>query len=130
MAGTNNIERHTAADVAEGVQYLVDMILAQKPAAKIVIFGLMPRDMQKPKKRFGHGDLMRRIEECNQLLSSPETMKGVAGYRHFGGTMLGDNGLKNDAYYDDYVHLNDAGYRVFYADLCEAVAEWTTPAEI
>jgi lysophospholipase L1-like esterase len=129
MAGTNNIERHTASEVVVGVQYLVDMILAQKPNAQVVVFGMLPRDKQKPKKKFGHVDLMRRVDEFNQLLA--QNIRGAAGYRYFGQALRGDNGLKNDAYYEDYVHLNKAGYRVFFADLCEAVAEWaTTPTAV
>lgn len=120
MAGTNNIERRTASQVAEGVQYLVDMVLARRSDARVFVLGMLPRDMQKPKKKFGHADLMERIGELNRLL---EDVKGSTGYYYFGDCFQADNGLKDDAYYDDHVHLNEAGYRLFYEHLCRVVSE-------
>jgi lysophospholipase L1-like esterase len=130
MAGTNNIERSSAKEVAIGVTYLVDMILAQqKPDTQIVVFGLLPRDLSDgPKPTFGNIDLMRRIDECNALLSETfmynNKYHGIVTYRYSGGLLRGTNGLKRDYYYDDHVHLNKEGYKVLYAELCEAVADY------
>jgi lysophospholipase L1-like esterase len=134
MAGTNNIERSSAVEVAVGVTYLVDMILAHKPDTQVVVFGLLPRDLSDvPKPTFGNIDLMRRIDECNTLLSQTFLHHNnnnnkyhgtTVTYRYSGGLLRGNNGLKRDYYYDDHVHLNKEGYKVFYAELCEAVADY------
>lgn len=65
-SGTNNIEEYNAQQVCEGVTSLVSLVLSQKPAATILVFGLPPRNSNYPK--LTNRTLMERVSQFNNLL--------------------------------------------------------------
>mmetsp|Transcript_36185 Transcript_36185/g.82471 ORF Transcript_36185/g.82471 Transcript_36185/m.82471 type:complete len:226 (-) Transcript_36185:59-736(-) len=111
LAGTNNIECASEEKVLNGVRAMLTLIRVARPGLKVFVLGLLPRSSTV--KKLTDEALMVRVGRFNEGLRGLTQDFGNAEYVFFGGSITGENGLKKDEFFDDHVHLNAAGYRVF-----------------
>jgi len=120
MAGTNNIEKFSAEQVAEGVENLIKVIREKRPNLKVILFGLPPRDSTV--KKYTNRQLLDKVQMFNGILEKlPEKISNME-YRCFYNQIVYNTGNRMDNFFDDYVHLNAKGYTIFADAIVAALA--------
>ncbi len=112
LAGTKNARQNTPAEIAEGIQAVVEQAKAQCPGAKLVLMAVMPRG-EKP-----DNPQQAAVDAINALL--PEVAKTT------GATLIDlksqlrekDGTLSKDTM-PDFLHPSEKGYAVWAAALKE-----------
>jgi len=121
MSGTNNIEKSSVEDVTEAVLFLIDMILARRPELRIILIGLPPRDSTV--KKLSNEQLLQKVIQLNERLADIPSMRAQVKYYCFYQTLVYDTGRRRDQFFDDHVHLNNKGYKIFGDAIIAALEE-------
>lgn len=115
--GTNNIDRDSPQDIANGV-VSCGLVLQQKsPGLTIIATGLLPRDL---------GNNIRRtnIAETNKFLKKSCKQYSNFVYMRQDKDWILDNGLLNTQfYYDDLLHLVESGNEKFANSIREIISK-------
>ena len=102
--GTNNIDRDSPRDIANGIASIGVALQERKPGLKIVLTGLLPRDLFWSLRRDKIQQTNIYLEDlCRNELMNFYYMKQDTNW------VLQDGKLNVDFYYDDHLHLNEAG---------------------
>lgn len=111
MIGTNNTDRDTAAQIAEGIGAIVAEIQKRSPATKILLLGIFPRS-EKP-----DAAVRTKIAEINRLLAGMDDGQKVF-FLDIGDKFLEPDGSLSRKIMPDLLHLSPAGYTIW-ADAVE-----------
>ena len=106
---TNNIDRNTPVEIKDGIILIVEALCKVRPNIKIIITGLLPRDVFLSKRR-------EDIVLVNNLLERwcRENKKTNTHFVKPSGNWISPNGYLNDAlYHTDYLHLSEKGNKIF-----------------
>ncbi len=122
LIGTNNISGHKPMEIAIGVKMIVAELRKQKPNARILVLGLLPR-LGKP--------VANREESvpASHLLSSIATINALLNtfnddnvrFLDLGQRLLTEEGSLPKSLMPDYLHLSTAGYRILARGIAEPV---------
>jgi lysophospholipase L1-like esterase len=119
LIGTNNIVCHKSDEIAAGVKAIVAELRKQKPTARILVLGLLPRSGMPvaDREEFATSDhLQPAIETINVLLN---TMRDDnVRFLDLGKLYLNRDGGLLKSLMPDYLHLSSTGYRI----LAKAIA--------
>ena len=106
--GTNNIDKNSPGDIVQGLLTIVDYIRAKRPAAMIVVVGLLPRDLHLSYRRSKvdqvNSDLEERISFSDELKE-----ESVYFLKPDDDWVEEDGKLVERLYYTDHLHLVEAG---------------------
>ena len=111
MLGTNNINRNTNADIAQGNRAIVEEFKRRQPNAKILLLGVFPRGAA------ADNPFRASIKEINSHLQALADNERVF-YMDIGDKFLAPDGTLPTAIMPDGLHPNTQGYRIW----AEAIA--------
>jgi len=111
MIGTNNLNDNSPAEIAEGVEAIVEDLRERLPDAKILLLGVFPRGKTRA------ADLEAdepdpRISEVNALIAGLGERDGVT-YLDIGTHFLDADGKVPKDLMPDFLHLSRKGYRIW-----------------
>ncbi len=111
MVGTNNLGNagHNGPDTARGIELLVSTLRAKLPAAKILLFGVFPRD-RMPETKF-----RREIAEINRRIGA--LAGGAVTFVDITKDFLEPSGEILPTIMPDFLHLTEAGYEIWAREL-------------
>ncbi len=104
MIGTNN--GHSAAQVAEGVEAIVQELRRQKPNAKVLVLGIFPRDAN------AKAGIRGKIKDTNARIAKFADGKKVF-YLDIGPKFLSEDGTLTKEVMPDFLHLSPKGYEIW-----------------
>jgi lysophospholipase L1-like esterase len=107
MIGTNNSNNrdNTEAEILEGVTAIVNQIRTRQPDTKILLLGIFPRGSTFSVQR-------GKILQINEALARLDDGKNIF-YMDLGSLLIGNDGAISKSVMPDYLHPNDAGYRIW-----------------
>ena len=106
MIGTNNMGSNTAAEIADGIQAVVDALRKQRPHTKILLLAIFPRS---PKPTDMVRDKNNYVNEKIAKLDDGKTVR----FLDIGGKFLDKDGnLAKEIMYD-FLHLTPDGYKLW-----------------
>jgi lysophospholipase L1-like esterase len=106
LIGTNNLAKDREEVIVEGILETVRTIQRKCTKARVVVFGLLPREKDE-----NGNDCQVRIETINKALSTRSTL-GNYQYEYFGDQLLGKDGRIDKTIMPDGLHLNEEGYKL------------------
>lgn len=106
LIGTNNLSTNTDEDIVDGILQVIEVIRSRCPEAKIVLFGLLPREQDETGR-----ECVTRIRAINHQLEQHAQSNGFI-YECFGDALLADSGRIDKFIMPDGLHLNEDGYRI------------------
>lgn len=111
LAGTNNIEKSSEDFIVRGIEEIVKSLRVNAPNAKVLLLGILPRG------EFSYGPFRKKIIDINSQIKHHADNKKVF-YMDMGKHFLLPNGEANSDYFrPDYLHLNEAGYKLWAATI-------------
>lgn len=118
MAGTNNIHRDSAGQIAEGVEAIVDEILVRCPKSHILLIGIFPRGAgpQAPERS--------KIREVNAIIAERDAEPRVT-FLDIGDQLMREDGTLDRELFPDALHPLAPGY-VIWAD---AISPYLAPPQ-
>ena len=117
MIGTNNLKQmHTPPQIAEGIGAIVTEIRTRVPSARILLFGVLPRDAEPASERRGQ---IKQINEIIAKLADGKTVRFI----DIGAQLLEPDGSISTAMMPDALHPAKAGYQIWADALKEPLAE-------
>lgn len=113
MIGTNNNSSDTSepANVAAGIQRIVELIREKQPRAKIILHPIFPRGASADSKR--HAAAHRRNLETNRLLKAFADADGKVVWIDFNARFADATGWVPKELMADEIHPTDAGYDIW-----------------
>jgi hypothetical protein len=106
LAQTENCRANTPAEIAQGIEAIIDQALAKCPRAKIILMGIFPRG-QKPE------DPKRAVlKEINSLLAPLARKPGIT-FLDITQNWLSSDGTISKENMPDFLHPNQKGYAVW-----------------
>lgn len=102
MIGTNNLESDSAENICEGITAIIDRIKEDSPSSELVVLGILPRNDSPSNKK------MKKISETLQAVNKWLSTNLDVSYYDHSELFSGKSEL-----YDDHVHLNETGYKVW-----------------
>jgi acetyl esterase/lipase/lysophospholipase L1-like esterase len=114
MVGTNNVDeknyptRHTAGQVAGGIEAILKVMRAQCPAAKIILLACFPGSYDGPKPT-SHRAILERASELIRPLADNEHVFFLDVNRIF----LTPEGAVDQALMGDFLHPTPAGAKLW-----------------
>jgi len=108
LCGTNNVDKNSSSEIAQGILAIVDYIRKKKPEVSIIVCGILPRDLYPSLRR-------DKIDEVNdelfEYISYSEELQDE--YVYFlppgkGWTTKGGQ-LDEALYFSDHLHLIEEG---------------------
>ena len=115
MIGTNNTGGHSAADIAGGIEAIVNEIRKQKPECKVLLLGVFPRCMSgfpKDQAVCPADKLNTKIKQINERIAKLDDGKHVF-YKDIGPKFLNSEGGLARAIMPDLLHLSPKGYAIW-----------------
>ncbi|KAL1489762.1 hypothetical protein ABEB36_013697 [Hypothenemus hampei] len=105
MIGTNNIGVNTPADIAKGVQEVINQIYTKIPNTKILLLGILPRDGATTEEQ---------VSQVNTLISQFQDNSKIY-YLDMSPQFQTSPGVQIPGLYNsDNLHLSASGYQVWY----------------
>jgi len=104
--GTNNIGWHTNEQVFGGIVAVVDAIRAKQPKAKILVLGILPREVG------GNVSDLEKVSSINGMLAARNWGKDIV-FADTGKGFLDAEGRVRADLMPDKLHPNTAGYGVW-----------------
>lgn len=118
MLGVNNIlgsPSHSAEDIAKGIKAVLVKLHRNYQGIKILLLATFPAGEEK-------SDPARtKIERINEIISDYGKMTGVI-YLDINHRFLNNHGRFKDGLTDDFIHLSNAGYRIWADAICDTVS--------
>jgi lysophospholipase L1-like esterase len=107
MIGTNNSNKddNSEADILQGVTAIVQQIRTRQPDTKILLLAIFPRGSTFSTQR-------GKILQVNEALAKLDDGQHIF-YQDLGPLFIEDNGSISKSIMPDYLHPNDAGYRIW-----------------
>lgn len=115
MCGANDIEKEKIHIMINGVEQIMGIIKSKFPSTKLIIFGMYPRKSDK----ISPETLLIKVNDFNEKLKNLTDKLNVDFY-NFGNDVL-NKGLIDPQFFDDNVHFNDKGYKLFAKRLAQFV---------
>ena len=115
MIGTNNnsSEKSDPANVARGVEKIIDLVKARQPGAEIVLHPIFPRGNGPDSTR--HAAARQRNDRTNALLREYAAAHPEIKWIDFNDKLVDQSGWVPAEIMKDQIHPTDAGYR-FWAE--------------
>jgi lysophospholipase L1-like esterase len=114
MIGTNNAA-NTEGEVVEGIQGVVTQIRARQPETKVILMGILPRGED-------FSPLRGKLLQVNQVLANSDDGKNVF-FIDLGSRFVDAKGRIPRDLMPDFLHMNEAGYKIWAEALQEKLAE-------
>ncbi len=106
LAGTNNIHRDSAKEIAEGVEAIVEEILTRCPSSQVLLMGVFPRSANpKATER-------EKIEKINRLLALMDNDPRVV-FLDISDQLAEPDGSLSKERFPDALHPSEEGYRIW-----------------
>jgi lysophospholipase L1-like esterase len=107
MIGTNNSNHddNTEANILDGVTAIVQQIRTRQPDTKILLLAIFPRGPSFSAQR-------GKILQVNEALAKLDDGKSIF-YMDIGPLFIENNGSISRSIMPDFLHPNDAGYRLW-----------------
>ena len=105
MIGTNNSKDNSEAEILAGVEAIVQQIRVRQPETKIILLAIFPRGNTFSAQR-------GKILQVNEALAKLDDGTNIF-YLDFGSQLIENDGSISPAIMPDYLHPNDAGYRIW-----------------
>lgn len=121
LIGSNNLPKFTAPQVFEGIQTILREIETRFPHAKILLFGIFPR--QGPLKVPN----LTQPDEVNALLEAAYTNDDRVLYRNINQRFLNPDGTYNSMLLPDGVHLSPTAYSIWAESITPVIEATLTP---
>lgn len=128
LCGTNNMDKNSASEIAQGILAIVDYIHTKKPEVSIIICGILPRDLYAGSRR-------EKIDEVNEELfeyiSFSDELRDENVYflpPEKGWTLKG-GALDESLYFTDHLHLVEGGDEKLAKSIVRLVKELLKPDE-
>ncbi len=117
MIGTNNTGHRMdpPAEIAEGVEAVIDEVHARSPDSKVLLLGIFPRGEQPY-------DAARQNNTATNALLAQLGQRDYVTYLDIGDTFLDDQGVLSREVMPDLLHLNTASYQRW-ADAIESTLQ-------
>jgi lysophospholipase L1-like esterase len=115
MIGTNNAGRHTAEEIAGGIEAIVKELNRQKPKMKVLLLGVFPRSAKRLDKTTTEAkadELHPKIKQINDRIKKLDNGKTVV-YKDIGSKFLDKDGNLPREIMPDYLHLSPKGYQIW-----------------
>ena len=116
--GTNNVGKDSPREITEGLLTIVDQISMDCPYTRIIVTGLLPRDLEP-------SDFRNDIAEINKLLMEniefSDEMKNVFFLETAKDWILNSGRLDESLYFTDCLHLVEAGDEKFAKGIKEKI---------
>ena len=114
--GTNNIGWHSPQNIANGVISIGLVLQDKNRKLHVVVTGLIPRD-------YSHSSYRRqKIRDVNRHLKQHcEEYENVTYMRQDDDWILSDGGLNKELYWEDGLHLSEAGNEKFSLAITEVI---------
>lgn len=122
MAGTNNVPRDSAEQIAEGVEALVNECLKRCPTAEVLLLGAFPRSAAPD------APWRKKLSQTNKLLE-PLGEKNRVTYLDIGATFLNADGTIKRSLMPDALHPNGEGYKLWAEAIEPIVARYFEASE-
>ena len=106
MIGTNNMNGHSAEQIAGGITAIVKELQKQKPDMKILLLGIFPRSAKADDK------IRAKIKECNAIIAKLDDGKKVI-YKDISEKFLDKDGTLDKKIMPDLLHLSGEGYTIW-----------------
>jgi lysophospholipase L1-like esterase len=106
LAGTNNLDKDSAETIANGIQEIVAIIQDKLSDTKIVVLGLLPRNINETGINYA-----QKITRINSQLASLYAGSEII-YEDIGTDLINEQGVVNDTIMPDGLHLNANGYEI------------------
>jgi platelet-activating factor acetylhydrolase IB subunit beta/gamma len=106
LAGTNNLDKDPEETIVNGIQEIAEIIQHKLKTARIVILGLLPRNVNETGI-----DYSRKIGRINRQLDSRYVDTGIT-FRDIGTDLINGQGTVSDTIMPDGLHLNSNGYEI------------------
>ena len=106
LAQTENCRSNSPAEIAEGIQAIIEQVQAKCPGTAIVLMGIFPRGQKRedPKRAV--------LREINGLLKARQEQPGVT-FLDITDHWLSDDGTLSKEIMPDFLHPNQKGYAVW-----------------
>ena len=108
LCGTNNIDKNSPSEIAQGILAIVDYIRKKKPDMSIVVCGILPRDLYPTIRRDNIDEVNNELFE---YISYSEELRDECVYflaPEKGWTTRGGK-LDESLYFTDHLHLVEEG---------------------
>ena len=116
MLGTNNLRRHSPAEIADGDRLIVEEFRMQQPQAKVLVLGVFPRGAEPEDER------RAQIRELNGYLAELADEEGVF-FLDIGEAFLAPDGTLPESVMPDALHPSAEGYQIWADAINETVSE-------
>jgi len=122
LAGTNNLDEDSEETIVNGIREIAEIIQDKLKNAKIVILGLLPRNVNETGI-----DYVQKIGRINRQLETLYANTEIT-YRDIGIDLINEQGVVSDTIMPDGLHLNGNGYEIIGPKLREIIDElWCRP---
>jgi len=115
--GTNNTDRDEPKDIANGIGAIAMMFQESKPNAKIILTGLLPRDLEPTPRRAQALKVNKYIKKlcCSGHIRNFHYLKPDNDW------LLEDGTLNTKYYYHDHLHLVEEGDDKFAKSIADMI---------
>ena len=122
--GTNNIDRDSAQEIANGVMSCGLVLQEQNPKLNVIITGLLPRDLANSRRRY-------KIIQTNKYLKQYCRQFSNFSYMKQDSDWVLESGLLNEQlYYDDHLHLVESGNHKFATSITNIINKLSNNEEV
>ena len=116
LAGTNNAEDNTAAEIADGIVAIIDKLQLKLPDSKILLLSIFPRG-EHP------NDLRTILANASQTAAARIADKDNVYYMDIAANFLSNDGILSPDIMPDARHPNEQGYRIWAESIEPIVSE-------
>ena len=116
LAGTNNAEDNTAAEIADGIVAIIDKLQLKLPDSKILLLSIFPRG-ERP------NDLRTILANASETAAARIASRDKVVYMDITANFLNNNGILNPAIMPDALHPSEQGYRIWAESIEPVVSE-------
>lgn len=111
MLGINNswaAEQPVVDSISAGVHAVLESLRARKPGSRIILQSLLPT--QDPRK---NADVVRPVNDRLRAMTESAEFKGQVVWLELYGAFIDDHGVQIGGHFDDGLHPNAKGYRLW-----------------
>ena len=106
LAGTNNVEDNTAAEIADGIVAIIDKLQLKLPDSKILLLSIFPRG-EHP------NDLRTILANASKTAAARIADRDKVLYIDIAANFLSNDGILRPDIMPDALHPNEQGYRIW-----------------
>jgi lysophospholipase L1-like esterase len=116
LAGTNNAEDNTAAEIADGIVAIIDKLQLKLPDSKILLLSIFPRG-EHP------NDLRTILANASKTAAARIADRDKVLYIDIAANFLSNDGILRPDIMPDALHPNEQGYRIWAESIEPIVSE-------